>query len=223
MRSLVVASAPLAQRASFRFRASPHSGGWPPPQAESNSLTLPTSDSPPVALHPASRRRSFLWLQTRGHGPGGDLHPLMTRLCRRTEPARPAPCVCKRETDATPSGLRQLQHGSVAAPPQVLATAARPQDPADPADIDEGRTRPVPRKRLRTMRSPRCAHHDALTTMRSPRCAHRDALTAMRSPRDALTTMRSPRCAHRAMRSMRSPRCAHQRCAHHDARTAMRS
>jgi len=84
---LVVACAPSARRAPFRFRASPSSEGWPPSPAESNLLALPTSDSPPVALHPASRRRGFCWLQTRGHGPGGDLHPLMTRLCRRTEAA----------------------------------------------------------------------------------------------------------------------------------------
>jgi len=58
--------------------------------------------------------------------------PLAIEQWQLDEPARPAPCILKRETDATPSGLRQLQHGSVAAPPQVPATAARPQDPADP-------------------------------------------------------------------------------------------
>jgi len=64
---------------------------------------------------------------------GCQIHdPLAIEQWQRDEPARPAPYVLERETDATPSGLRQLQHGSAAAPPQGPATAARPQDPADP-------------------------------------------------------------------------------------------
>jgi len=44
---------------------------------------------------------------------GCQIHdPLAIEQWQRDEPARPAPCVLKRETDATPSGLRQLQHGS---------------------------------------------------------------------------------------------------------------
>jgi hypothetical protein len=37
--------------------------GSPRRSAESSSLVLRTNRSPPVALHPASRRRSYLWLQ----------------------------------------------------------------------------------------------------------------------------------------------------------------
>ena len=37
--------------------------GSPQRSAESSSLALRTNRSPPVALHPASRRRSYLWLQ----------------------------------------------------------------------------------------------------------------------------------------------------------------
>ncbi len=38
-------------------------------------VILRTDSSPPVALHPASRRRSYLQLQAGERMPGGDLHP----------------------------------------------------------------------------------------------------------------------------------------------------
>src|SRR5262249_43397321 len=49
--------------------------GSPRPQAESSSLTLRTSHSPPVAPHPASRRRSYLRLREAKPPLDGDLHP----------------------------------------------------------------------------------------------------------------------------------------------------
>jgi hypothetical protein len=48
--------------------------GSPHGQAESSSLALRTGRSPPVAPHPASRRRSFLQLQDGARLPGEDFH-----------------------------------------------------------------------------------------------------------------------------------------------------
>src|SRR5262249_20163357 len=62
-----------SSRASLGLRLS--LAGSPRPQAESSSLTLRTSHSPPVAPHPASRRRSYLRLREAKPPLDGDLHP----------------------------------------------------------------------------------------------------------------------------------------------------
>ena len=49
--------------------------GSPRSQAESSSLALRTDRSPPVAPHPASRRRSYLRLREAKPPLDGDLHP----------------------------------------------------------------------------------------------------------------------------------------------------
>ncbi len=59
---------------SHRFGLRPLPAGSPHEQAESSSLALRTGRSPPVASHPASRRRSFLRLQAGERLPGEDLH-----------------------------------------------------------------------------------------------------------------------------------------------------
>src|ERR1700734_640487 len=48
--------------------------GSPPHPAESSSLALRTGHSPPVALHLASRRRSYFQLRAGERLPGVDLH-----------------------------------------------------------------------------------------------------------------------------------------------------
>ena len=62
----------LGSRASLGLRLCP--AGSPRQPAESSSLSLRTGRSPPVALHPASRRRSYLRLQAGERIPGEDLH-----------------------------------------------------------------------------------------------------------------------------------------------------
>jgi len=52
---------PFRGRASVGLRLFP--AGSPRQMAESSSLALRTNRSPPVALHPASRRRSYHWLR----------------------------------------------------------------------------------------------------------------------------------------------------------------
>jgi hypothetical protein len=71
----VVASAPLARRASLRSGLHRWRAGSSRAPAESYSLALRTDVSPPDALHPASRRRSFFRFQTQGHGPAGTCTP----------------------------------------------------------------------------------------------------------------------------------------------------
>jgi hypothetical protein len=59
---------------SHRFGLRHLLAGSPHKQAESSSLALRTGRSPPVASHPASRRRSFLRLQAGERLPEEDLH-----------------------------------------------------------------------------------------------------------------------------------------------------
>ena len=59
---------------SHRFGLHPLPAGSPHEQAESSSLALRTGRSPPVASHPASRRRSFHRLQAGERLPEEDLH-----------------------------------------------------------------------------------------------------------------------------------------------------
>ena len=59
-------------KADLGFAIGP--AGSPREQAESSSLMLRTGHSPRVAPHPASRRRSFLWLQAGERLPEEDLH-----------------------------------------------------------------------------------------------------------------------------------------------------
>jgi hypothetical protein len=59
---------------SHRFGLRLLPAGSPHEQAESSSLALRTGHSPPVASHPASRRRSFLWLQVGERRPEEDFH-----------------------------------------------------------------------------------------------------------------------------------------------------
>src|SRR5271170_5626908 len=69
---------PSAQRASRTERGSGvrHlSADSPVHPAESSSLVLRTEPSPPVALHLASRPRSYFWLRAGERLPGEDLHP----------------------------------------------------------------------------------------------------------------------------------------------------
>jgi len=66
---LSVASSPLA-----RVWASPLSSRLAARPGRIEFVILRTSRSPPVALHPASRRRSYLWLQAGVRIPEKDLH-----------------------------------------------------------------------------------------------------------------------------------------------------
>jgi len=68
---------PSASRASGSLRSGLRLllAGSPRGKAESSSLTLRTSRSPPVAPHPASRRRSYVRLQAGECVPEEDFHP----------------------------------------------------------------------------------------------------------------------------------------------------
>ena len=67
---------PSASRASGSLRSGLRLtlGGSPRDKAESSSLALRTGRSPPVALHPASRRRSYVQLQAGECVPEEDFH-----------------------------------------------------------------------------------------------------------------------------------------------------
>ena len=58
-----------------RVWASPYSSWLATTPGRIAFVILRTDVSPPVALHPASRRRSYLRLQAGERLPGGDLHP----------------------------------------------------------------------------------------------------------------------------------------------------
>ena len=85
---------------SHRFGLRPLPAGSPHEQAESSSLALRTGRSPPVASHPASRRRSFLRLQAGERLPEEDLHLSLTwHTHRRTGPVDLLVRVAKRQEE----------------------------------------------------------------------------------------------------------------------------
>jgi hypothetical protein len=104
-----------------------------PTDAESDSLALRTGDSPPVALHPASRQRGYVRLRTGERLSGGDLHPTSHAPLKahRGTPPRARRYASGRASPMLAIADRSLvrPRGTAALQPSDLHRAPRPSGP----------------------------------------------------------------------------------------------
>src|SRR5690606_36349112 len=93
--------------------------------AVSCSLAFGTAGPPPVALHPASRRRSYLQLLSRNSlREEMDFHRLIPCICNRTETGIPA---CFFQAGSVNYFIRQVSlHVIHLAPPRSEASVSNP-------------------------------------------------------------------------------------------------